>query len=103
MKKNSNMIKILMSMMFLVAIVVLANTYYKEKENEENIYLNNGIDETAENSDSVNEEVQYVDIISLGNLIIHQSQIDGAKQENSYDFSPSFQYIKKILKTSCLR
>ena len=57
------------------------NTYvvYKEKENEENIYLNNGIDETAENSDSVNEEVQYVDIISLGNLIIHQSQIDGAK------------------------
>ena len=97
MKKNSNMIKILMSMMFLVAIVVLANTYYKEKENKENIYLNNGIDETAENSDSVNEEVQYVDIISLGNLIIHQSQIDGAKQENSYDFSPSFQYIKKMI------
>lgn len=97
MKKNSNMIKILMSMMFLVAIVVLANTYYKEKENEENIYLNNGIDETAENSDLVNEEVQYVDIISLGNLIIHQSQIDGAKQENSYDFSPSFQYIKKMI------
>ena len=83
--------------MFLVAIVVLANTYYKEKENEENIYLNNGIDETEENSDSVNEEVQYVDIISLGNLIIHQSQIDGAKQENSYDFSPSFQYIKKMI------
>lgn len=97
MKKNSNMIKILMSMMFLVAIVVLANTYYKEKENEENIYLNNGIDETEENSDLVNEEVQYVDIISLGNLIIHQSQIDGAKQENSYDFSPSFQYIKKMI------
>ena len=97
MKKNSNMIKILMSMMFLVAIVVLANTYYKEKENEENIYLNNGIDETEENSDSVNEEVQYVDIISLGNLIIHQSQIDGAKQENYYDFSPSFQYIKKMI------
>ena len=83
--------------MFLVAIVVLANTYYKEKENEENIYLNNGIDETEENSDLVNEEVQYVDIISLGNLIIHQSQIDGAKQENSYDFSPSFQYIKKMI------
>ena len=97
MKKNSNIIKILMSMMFLVAIVVLANTYYKEKENEENIYLNNGIDETEENSDLVNEEVQYVDIISLGNLIIHQSQIDGAKQENSYDFSPSFQYIKKMI------
>ena len=86
-----------MSMMFLGAIVVLDNTYYKEKENEENIYLNNGIDETEENSDLVNEEVQYVDIISLGNLIIHQSQIDGAKQENSYDFSPSFQYIKKMI------
>ena len=97
MKKNSNMIKILMSMMFLVAIVVLANTYYKEKENEENIYLNNGIDETEENSDSVNEEVQYVDIISLGNLIIHQSQINGAKNENGYDFSPSFQYIKEMV------
>ena len=94
MKKNK-ILKIVSSIVFLTAVVVLANTY--SKRNEENIYLNNGIDETEENSDSVNEEVQYVDIISLGNLIIHQSQIDGAKQENSYDFSPSFQYIKKMI------
>ena len=106
MKKNSNMIKILMSMMFLVAIVVLANTYYKEKENEENIYLNNGIDETGRVENSVdekeqeaieNEEIKYIDIVSLGNLIIHQSQINGAKNENGYDFSPSFQYIKEMV------
>ena len=106
MKKNSNMIKILMSMMFLVAIVVLANTYYKEKENEENIYLNNGIDETERIENSVdekeqeaieNEEIKYIDIVSLGNLIIHQSQINGAKNENGYDFSPSFQYIKEMV------
>ena len=94
MKKNK-ILKIVSSIVFLTAVVVLANTY--SKRNEENIYLNNGIDETEENSDSVNEEVQYVDIISLGNLIIHQSQINGAKNENGYDFSPSFQYIKEMV------
>ena len=44
-----------------------------------------------------NEEIKYIDIVSLGNLIIHQSQINGAKNENGYDFSPSFQYIKEMV------
>ena len=89
MKKNK-ILKIVSSIVFLTAVVVLANTY--SKRNEENIYLNNGIDETGEN-----EEIKYIDIVSLGNLIIHQSQINGAKNENGYDFSPSFQYIKEMV------
>ena len=28
-----------------------------------------------------NEEIKYIDIVSLGNLIIHQSQINGAKMK----------------------
>ena len=103
MKKN-NILKIVSSIVFLTAVVVLANTY--SKRNEENIYLNNGIDETGRVENSVdekeeeaieNEEIKYIDIVSLGNLIIHQSQINGAKNENGYDFSPSFQYIKEMV------
>ena len=103
MKKNK-ILKIISSIVFLTAVVVLANIY--SKKNEENIYLNNGIDVVEAAEDSVNknqqeatekEEVKYIDIISLGNLIIHQSQINGAKNENGYDFSPSFQYIKDMV------
>ena len=103
MKKNK-ILKIVSSIVFLTAVVVLANTY--SKRNEENIYLNNGIDKTGtvENSGDEreeeaieNEEIKYIDIVSLGNLIIHQSQINGAKNENGYDFSPSFQYIKEMV------
>ena len=104
MKKNK-ILKIVSSIVFLTAVVVLANTY--SKRNEENIYLNNGIDETGRVENSVdekeeeaieNEEIKYIDIVSLGNLIIHQSQINGAKNENGYDFSPSFQYIKEMVR-----
>ena len=103
MKKNK-ILKIVSSIVFLTVVVVLANTY--SKRNEENIYLNNGIDETGRVENSVdekeqeaieNEEIKYIDIVSLGNLIIHQSQINGAKNENGYDFSPSFQYIKEMV------
>ena len=103
MKKNK-ILKIVSSIVFLTAVVVLANTY--SKRNEENIYLNNGIDETGRVENSVdekeqeaieNEEIKYIDIVSLGNLIIHQSQINGAKNENGYNFSPSFQYIKEMV------
>ncbi|CDB14756.1 capA domain protein [Clostridium sp. CAG:221] len=103
MKKNK-ILKIVSSIVFLTAVVVLANTY--SKRNEENIYLNNGIDENGRVENSVdekeeeaieNEEIKYIDIVSLGNLIIHQSQINGAKNENGYDFSPSFQYIKEMV------
>ena len=103
MKKNK-ILKIVSSIVFLTAVVVLSNTY--SKRNEENIYLNNGIDETGRVENSVdekeeeaieNEEIKYIDIVSLGNLIIHQSQINGAKNENGYDFSPSFQYIKEMV------
>ena len=103
MKKNK-ILKIVSSIVFLTAVVVLANTY--SKRNEENIYLNNGINKTGRVENSVdekeqeaieNEEIKYIDIVSLGNLIIHQSQINGAKNENGYDFSPSFQYIKEMV------
>ncbi len=103
MKKNK-ILKIVSSIVFLTAVVVLANTY--SKRNEENIYLNNGIDKTGRVENSVdekeqeaieNEEIKYIDIVSLGNLIIHQSQINGAKNENGYNFSPSFQYIKEMV------
>ena len=66
MKKNK-ILKIVSSIVFLTAVVVLANTY--SKRNEENIYLNNGIDETGRVENSVdekeqeaieNEEIKYI-------------------------------------------
>ena len=53
MKKNK-ILKIVSSIVFLTAVVVLANTY--SKRNEENIYLNNGIDETGRVENSVDEK-----------------------------------------------
>ena len=102
--KINKILKLVSIIVFLTAVVILANTY--SKRNEENIYLNNGIDDTERVENSVdekeeeaieNEEIKYIDIVSLGNLIIHQSQINGAKNENGYDFSPSFQYIKEMV------
>ena len=55
MKKNK-ILKIVSSIVFLTAVVVLANTY--SKRNEENIYLNNGIDETGRVENSVDEKEQ---------------------------------------------
>lgn len=102
--KRNKILKVVSSIAFLAAVIVLSNTYIKK--NDENIYLNNGIEETDRISNLVDEEgqedvedeeIKNIEIISLGNLIIHQSQIDGAKKENGYDFSPSFQYIKDMV------
>ncbi|WP_180269222.1 CapA family protein [Clostridium cadaveris] len=41
-----------------------------------------------------------ITLTSVGNIIFHQSQIDGAKEGKSYDFSKSFEYVKDVLSDS---
>lgn len=38
----------------------------------------------------------------IGDIMIHDQQLDAAKKENTYDFSPSFRRIKPLLKDSFL-
>ena len=54
----------------------------------------------AENKNYEAREENVVTLTSVGNIIFHQSQIDGAKDGKTYDFSKSFEYIKDILSKS---
>ncbi|MCQ2969183.1 MAG: CapA family protein [Clostridium sp.] len=94
MKKNE-ILKITSSILLLFVVIALTSIY--SKKFKANVYLNSISTNQVEEKEIEDEETKYIDIISLGNLIIHQSQIDGAKNENGYDFSPSFQYIKDIV------
>ena len=48
------------------------------------------------NEAEINDD-NIIEILSLGNIIIHDKQLEGAKIENGYDFSPSFKYIKNMI------
>lgn len=64
--------------------------------NEGNSEINN---KDINNKDSIEESIK---ISSLGNIIFHDKQLEGAKTDTGYDFSESFKYVKDILKDSDL-
>ena len=108
---NKKRIFKVLSSILLIATVILLGKIYDNKNKEEKIYLNSNINEEnieeKENNNEeksieniVEEEANLIEIMSLGNLIIHQSQIDGAKNSIGYDFSPSFQYVKNMISES---
>lgn len=63
------------------------------KEVEDNENENNSIES---NEAEINDD-NIIEILSLGNIIIHDKQLEGAEIENGYDFSPSFKYIKNMI------
>lgn len=72
-------------------------TINNKNDSEQN--LNNNEDEVNDietNKDETSSE-KIIEILSLGNIIIHDKQLQGAKTENGYDFSPSFKYIRDMI------
>lgn len=65
-----------------------------EKEVEDEVEDENNSIES--NEAEINDD-NIIEILSLGNIIIHDKQLEGAKIENGYDFSPSFKYIKNMI------
>lgn len=63
-------------------------------------YTNELYKEKNENKVELSKNEDTVSLISVGNIIFHKSQIDGAKEGKSYDFSKSFEYVKDILSKS---
>lgn len=43
------------------------------------------------------DKVNTITISTLGNMMFHQKQLDGAVTEDGYDFSPSFEHIKGMV------
>lgn len=63
-------------------------------------YTNELYKEKDENKVELSKNEETVTLTSVGNIIFHQSQIDGAKEGKSYNFSKSFEYVKDILSKS---
>lgn len=67
----------------------LEDEFVGDVNKEEDEVLNQGTEEVSENT---------IDILTLGNIIIHDKQIEGARiNEDKYDFSPSFEYINDMI------
>lgn len=98
----------------LIAGISIAGGYWFSKENIYNrkvSKLNNNaniIDVKKEKAVSTNEEnkkekaSEEIKIISVGNILFHDTQLIGAKNGSTYDFNPSFQYVKDKIKSADL-
>lgn len=98
----------------LIAGISIAGGYWFSKENIYNrkvSKLNNNaniIDVKKEKTVSTNEEnkkekaSEEIKIISVGNILFHDTQLIGAKNGSTYDFNPSFQYVKDKIKSADL-
>lgn len=98
----------------LIAGISIAGGYWFSKENIYNRKVsklnNNGniIDVKKEKAVSTNEEnkkekvSEEIKIISVGNILFHDTQLIGAKNGSTYDFNPSFEYVKDKIKSADL-
>lgn len=93
---------VLLSVICVVGLIKLNNlksniTLAKEvADNDilEEVYINKEIEEPVVN------EKKRIEISSLGTILVHSPQMNGAKTSYGYDFSPSFEYIKDKLRES---
>lgn len=106
-----DLLKLFWSLVIIAALVIGFNMISGTSNNKvlasnENSNSNNAKeveDEVEDENNSIesNEaeinDDNIIEILSLGNIIIHDKQLEGAKIENGYDFSPSFKYIKNMI------
>lgn len=104
----------------LIAGISIAGSYWISKENIHNRKIDtlsneaNIINDKQEKAVIKNEEKsskeenknekgsEEIKIISVGNIIFHDTQLIGAKNGTSYDFNPSFEYVKDKIKSADL-
>lgn len=55
-------------------------------------------EEKSANQEIKKEKTSDIKLISVGNILFHDTQLIGAKTETGYDFNPSFQYMKDRIK-----
>lgn len=69
-----------------------------DKNKEDNKDIDKKTEGNAEKKDK--KEEGEITITSLGNILIHDEQLNSAKKNDGYDFSSSFEYIKERVKGS---
>lgn len=100
----------------LMAGISITGGYWYSKDNLHNSKsntLNNNanIMNDKKEKDTINREekaskeeknAEEIKIISVGNILFHDEQLLGAKNGSTYDFNPSFQYVKDKIKSADL-
>ena len=98
------------SLVVMITIIVFTGYFAakyvnSKKASEDNTKKNNITDNNIENLEENNNQDNKdntIKISSLGNIIFHEKQLQGAKTETGYDFSESFKYVKDILRDTDL-
>ncbi|MGL5416101.1 MAG: CapA family protein [Clostridium sp.] len=106
-RKNKNLIPFSIGTLLILIMVSLAYFSFDDKINKKGLAQ---IEATAKpktkslmSENSTNEDTKEYTITSLGNLIVHQSQINGAKNASgSYNFDKSFEYVAPLLQEDSL-
>lgn len=104
-KKISILVTILI---FSLIVMSIKNRSIEENNNTsiKNNIIDNGNDYHEE--DKVEEELvdivedNTIEIVTVGNILVHEEQLKGARIGDSYDFSPSFEYVRDILSNADL-
>lgn len=109
-RKKKNLWNLIIPIILILS-VSFAAVYYVDKNTNSNgdsdnkVVKNNGDNEKENQGKKDNqqdEEENTIKISSLGNVIFHEKQLQGAKTNNGYDFSESFKYVENIIKDSDL-
>ena len=109
-RRTVKKIRKITSLLVMISIIVFTGYFAAKyvnstKAREDNTNKNNITDNNIEhvekdNNKGNNQENKdnTIKISSLGNIIFHEKQLQGAKTETGYDFSESFKYVKDILR-----
>lgn len=109
-RKDKNILNLIISVMLIIAVSFAAMYYVSKKNNSNNDNDNKVVENNVDNENSNQgtddsqqaQEEDTIKISSLGNIIFHDKQLQGAKTNDGYDFSESFKYVKNIIKDSDL-
>lgn len=103
-----SVLKLICLFFIIASLIIIGNVFFSSKDNnilttidnksntKEELQNNEVKDNNLEDNQSENSS-KIIDILSLGNIIIHDKQLDGAKTEGGYDFLNSFKYVKDMI------
>lgn len=74
----------------------------KDNNDDNDILLKSIINDEDTSTINISKKEKEISITSVGNILFHDKQIEGAKTLEGYDFTPSFQYIKEAISKSDL-
>lgn len=87
-------VKLLILLLCLFSGLVIGYKVMEKKYGEDIVYNEGKMD--IESKKQAGDD-NTITIVSVGNILFHDSQLKGAKIGKEYDFGPSFDYVKNII------